>query len=242
MRRFLFILVLSLVASLPARAGGPEIEYAYPDQSVWTAELDAQGNPANPLLKVAKVLFAEAGIPWHGVPYPASRMFNRIKTGASQFSMLVPAPALTECCLTGKAPVAHTELKVFWLGDVPPIRRKEDLAGKSVIVIHGYSYGDLAPFLNDAANGVQRSTVGTHKSAFTMLEHGRADYLLDYSGPAEEILAGRPIAGIRSATLADVNVYLVLSRTYPGAEQVMARLEAIAQRLDTKRIMRGPAP
>lgn len=240
----LVLVSLFLVCLLPAsaRSAGPEIEYAYPDQSVWTAELDAEGNPANPLLRVAKVLFAEAGIPWRGAAYPAQRMFNQLKSGASHFSMLVPAPALKECCLTGRQPVAQTQVKVFWIGGVPPIQRKEDLAGKSVIVIRGYSYGELAAFLGDATNAIHRNTVDTHRSAFAMLQHGRADYLLDYAGPAAEMLAAQPIPDIRSAALADINVYLVLNRTYPDAEQVMARLEAIAARLDTHRIMRGSAP
>jgi ABC-type amino acid transport substrate-binding protein len=243
MRSIALALCLGIAVAIPSAvlAGGPEIEYAYPDQSVWTAELDAQGLPANPLLRVAKRLFAEADIPWHGAAYPASRMFNQLRTGASQFSMLVPAPSLKECCLTSHAPVAHTEVRVYWTGATPPIRRKEDLAGKAVIVIHGYSYGELAPFLNDPANAIQRSTVDTHRAAFTMLEHGRADYLMDYAGPAGEMLAAKPMPGIQSATLADVNVYLVLNRNYPDAASVMQRLEAIAARLDSAAIMRGDA-
>lgn len=233
-------LAFALLAA-PARAAGPEIEYAYPDQSVWTAERDTEGRPTNPLLRLATVLFAEAGVTWHGAAYPASRMFNQLKTGSSQFSMLVQAPALKDCCLVSRQPVAHTELRVYWIGSTPPIRRKEDLAGKAVIVIHGYSYGELSGFLGDAASGVQRSTVDTHRSAFAMLEHGRADYLLDYAGPATEMLTARPIANVQSVPLADVNVHLVLNRAYPDAERVMAKLEAIAERLDKERIIRGPA-
>lgn len=243
--RFSFLrlsLAVALLLPAAARAGGPEIEYAYPDQSVWTAERDAQGNPANPLLRLAKVLFAEAAVPWRGAAYPASRMFNQLRTGGSQFSMLVQAPALKECCLISQAPVAHTEVRAYWTGATAPVHRKEDLAGKTVIVIHGYSYGELAGFLNDPRQGVQRTTVDSHRAAFTMLEHGRADYLLDYAGPANEMLAAHPVAGIQAQTLADVNVYLVLSRSYPDADAVMARLEAIAARLDTGRIISGNPP
>lgn len=237
--RVLAGLTAALIVSGTAEAQPPEIEYAYPDQSVWTAETDAQGNPANPLLRLAKVLFAEAGLPWHGASYPASRMFHLLRSGDAQFSMLVQAPALKECCLTSRQPVARTEVRVHWVGDTQPVRRKEDLVGKSVIVIHGYSYGELAPFLNDPANGIQRSTVDTHRAAFAMLEHGRADYLLDYAGPAGEMLAARPIPGIHAHGLAEVKVHLVLNRSYPDAEQVMARLEAIAERLDKDSIIRG---
>lgn len=241
-RQFVTALILSALLAAPfatARAAGPEIEYAYPDQSVWTAEVDAEGNPANPLLRLAKVLFSEAGIAWHGTAYPASRMFAQLKSGASHFSMLVKAPALAECCLMSKKPVAHSEIKVFWQGNTAPVTRKEDLAGKNVIVVRGYSYGELAPFLADERNAIQRSTVDTHRAAFSMLEHGRGDYLLEYSGPAREMLAAHPIAGIQSMILADLDVHLILNRAYPDAEAVMTKLEAIAERLDKDRIIQG---
>jgi len=201
--------------------------------------VDAQGAPLNPLLRVAKALFAEAGIPWHGTPYPASRMFALLRAGTAQFSMLVAAPALRECCLVSRDPVAHTEVKVYWTGTTPPVRRLQDLAGKSLIVVRGYSYGELAGFLADEKNAVARSTVDSHRAGFQMLEHGRADYLLDYAGPAAEMLTAYPVANIRSATLADIDVHLVLSRTYPDAEAVMTKLEAIAARLDKDHILRG---
>jgi ABC-type amino acid transport substrate-binding protein len=228
-----------LIGAGPAAAAAPEIEYAYPDQSVWTAEVDAQGVPLNPLLRLAKVLFAEAGLPWHGTAYPASRMFALLRSGAAPFSMLVAAPALRDCCLISRDPVAHTEVKVFWTGNTPAVSRLQDLAGKSLIVVRGYSYGELAGFLGDERNAVARSAVDSHRSAFQMLKHGRADYLLEYAGPAAEMLAAHPIANIHSATLADIDVHLVLSRTYPDAEAVMAKLEAIAARLDKERILRG---
>lgn len=234
------ITALAVLFGASARAAGPEIEYAYPDQSVWTAEVDGDGNPANPLLKFAAALFAEAGIPWHGTAYPASRMFNQLRSGQSQFSILVRAPTLAECCLISRKPVARSEIKVFWLGDVlPPIRRKEDLAGKNIIVVRGYSYGELAPFLADERNAIQRTTVDTHRAAFSMLEYGRGDYLLEYAGPAREMLAAKPIADIRSAVVADMAVHMVLNRSYPDAEAVMGRLEAIAGTLDKDRIMPG---
>lgn len=233
------LLAAAVLLATPAMAA-PEIEYAYPDQSVWTAQVDANGAPVNPLLKLAKVLFAEAGIPWHGAPYPASRMFTLLRTGAAQFSMLVAAPTLAECCLVSREPVARTEVRVYWMGNTPPARQMTDLLAKSAIVIRGYSYGPMANFLTDERNAISRSIVDTHRSAFQMLEHGRADYLIDYTGPASEVLAARPVPGIHSAVLAPIEVHLVLSRTYPDAEAVMAKLEAIAVRLDKERILRAP--
>lgn len=232
--------VVVALAAGSATAAGPEIEYAYPDQSVWTTAVDAQGRPANPLLRLAKVIFAEAGLPWHGAPYPAARMFSALRDGPANFSMLVKAPALDACCLVSRAPVAGTELRAYWVGDTPPAARRGDLAGHSLILVHGYSYGQWAGFLADPANRIDASRVHKHQAAFAMLAERRGDYVLDYAGPAEEVLAERPIPGIRYAVLDRLDVHLVLTRSTPDAADLMARLEAIAARLDREAIIKGP--
>lgn len=236
--RFLGIPMTVLLAALPAHAA-EEITYVYPDQSVWTTEIDDHGLPANPLLKLAKVLFEEAGLPWKAQAFPAARMFSQLKGGQANFAMLVKAPALQECCLVSRLPVASTELRVYWLGETPPIQKREDLAGKSLITILGYSYGDMAPFLNDEKNKLEKTPVPKHQSAFDMLAQKRGDYLLDYAGPANEVLEDKNIPGIRFTALGRMDVHLVLSKSYPDAQKTMARLEAIAARLDREKIIRG---
>jgi len=232
--------VIALAAGTTARAADPrfpELEYAYPDQSVWTTRIDQRGEPDNPLLRLAAALFDKAGIPWHGRSYPAARVFTNLRDGTAQFSMLVASPGLEECCLIGRAPVASTELRVYRAAATPPIRDAAGLAGKRVVTIRGYSYGGLLDFLSDARNGaVNNATVG-HQAAFAMLDAGRGDYLLDYTGPAVEVLTGHPIGGLRFDVLSRLDVHLVLSRSYPEAAAVMARLEAIAATLDTGAIL-----
>jgi ABC-type amino acid transport substrate-binding protein len=230
-----FLTVAGLNA--PAVAASPEIEYAFPDQSVWTARVDVNSNPENPLLGLATQLFDKAGIPWHSKRYPAARMFNYLNDGTAQFSMLVKSQQLADCCLTSKAPVASTELRVYRLADRAPIRTREDLVGKKIITIRGYSYGGLLPFLNDPGNGITVNSTMKHDAAFAMLEAGRADYLLDYTGPSLEMLAQHPIAAARYDVLGRLDVHLVLVRTYPNAEAVMARLEAIMETLDKDQIL-----
>lgn len=222
-----------LLATAPAAgAEPPPIEYAYPDQSVWTTKLDAQGLPANPLLQSAKALFDRAGLSWRAHPYPAARMFESLRNGSANFSMLVKSPALEQCCLVGRTPVASTELRIYHTAAAPPVHRNEDLRGKTVIVIRGYSYGTLLGRLSAPESGVTVHSAVSHQAAFTMLEHGRADYLVDYSGPAREILADRPGMELRHETLDRLDVYLVLWRGYPNAEATLDRLQAIADQLD----------
>lgn len=222
-----------LLATAPAAsAEPPSIEYAYPDQSVWTTRLDARGLPANPLLEVAQALFGRAGLTWHAHPYPATRMFETLRNGTANFSMLVKSSALEQCCLVGPTPIAGTELRVYHIAATPPVHRREDLRGRNVIVVRGYSYGGLLSKLTAPGSGVTIHSAVSHQAAFTMLEHGRADYLLDYSGPAHEILAERPGTTLLHETLDRLDVYLVLWRGYPDAEATLARLQAIADQLN----------
>ena len=218
----------------------PEIEYVFPEQSVWTTKLNDRGEPENPLLRLAAVLFGRAGLPWHAKAYPAARMFTHLQDGTAQFSILVDSQALWACCLRSKSPVAGTELRVYRVGDKPPILRGEDLAGKRIITIRGYTYGGLLDFIADRKNGVANNPTMKHETAFAMLDAGRADYLLDYTGPASEVLAEHPIDGLHSDTLSHLDVYLVLSKSYPDAEGVMARLEAIAATLNLAEIIALP--
>lgn len=228
-------------ASPAARAEPPSaIEYAYPDQSVWTTALDAQGLPANPLLKAAGALFDRAGLKWRAHPYPAARMFESLRNGTANFSMLVDSPALAQCCLVGARTIASTELRVYHAPATPPIHRRDDLRGKSVIVIRGYSYGGLLTWLSAPDSHVTLRSAVSHQAAFTMLERGRADYLLDYSGPAREMLEQRPGSALRHETLDRLDVHLVLWRGYPDAEATLARLEAIADELDLSHLPGHP--
>jgi ABC-type amino acid transport substrate-binding protein len=237
------VLIMPALPSLAnAQTAPPKIEYAYPDQSVWTTRLNDLGELDNPLLRVAAVLFEKAGIPWQGKDYPAARMFNQLRDGTSQFSMLVKAPALQDCCLLSKAPVTSSELRVYRTADKPPIRSDEDLVGKRVIIIRGYSYGGLLKFITDPVNKITTHSAVRHDIAFSMLEAKRGDYLLDYTGPAAEVLAVQPIADVQSDVLSRQDVFLVLSRSYPDAPAMLARLEAILATLDVDALMRSTAP
>lgn len=218
----------------------PEIEYASPEQSVWTTRIGSDGEPDNPLFRVAAALFAKAGIAWHGRSYPAARMFKYLQDGNAQFSMLVQSPALQACCLLSRKPVAVTEIRVYHPENKAPINSLADLAGKNIITIHGYSYGGLLTFLSDEANRIHNNVALTHPSAFKMLARQRADYVVDYAGPAAEVLAAEPLPGLRSEVLSRQEVHLVLVKSYPEASKVMSRLEAIADGLDIDKLMRGP--
>lgn len=216
----------------------PEIEYGYPDQSIFVSRVNEKGQSDSPMTRLAAVLMERAGIPWHAVPYPASRLFANLQSGATNFSILVRGSNLEGCCLFSRKPVYGTELKAYFVGESTPVKTKADLLGKHVITIRGYSYAGLLKFISDPSNKIVNEVAKTHKAAFEMLAAQRADYVLDYASAAGDILAETPISGLRSVPIDRLEIYLVLSKSYPGAETLMGRLEDIVRTLNVQEILK----
>lgn len=232
-----FALSGAVLAAEPTARKYPEIEYASPDQSIWTTKIKNNGEPDNPLSHVAAALFGRAGIPWHSKSYPASRLFAYLLNGTAQFSMLVKVPALQDCCLFSRKAITTAEIRAYRRAGTAPVKGKEDLIGKQVITIRGYSYGGLINFLTDERNRIANNVTQAHASAFRMLENGRADYVIDYGGPANEVLSAEPVDGVAFDVLSRQDIHLVLSKTYPDAQNVMERLEAIVATLDVEAML-----
>ncbi len=214
-----------------------EIKYGYPDQSIFIATVNGKEQPTTPMLSVAKELFERANLLWKPTAYPAKRLFRNFKNGETNFSILVRASSLLESSIFSKKPVYSTNLNIYYIGDKPPISTKEDLVGASIVTIRGYSYGSLGKFIRNPKNSIINEVTNTHSSAFRMLELGRVDYLLDYASAAEDIISKNSISQLQSNTISKLNIFLVLSKSYPNADEVMTRLETIIESIDINKII-----
>lgn len=235
------VLAVLLLCPLIVYASPPTIRYVYPSQLILSTLKNENGEDNNPLLRLAKALTKQAGFDFESVSYPATRMFYSIDKGFSNFSILVNSPSLDKCCLIGKSPLLTTELRIYHKKDTAKITSVEALAGKHIITIRGYSYGQLKPFLNDPRNNISTSPTVAHTSAFSMLDQGRADYLLDYKQPSIEALQQRPIQGIQFETMQEIDIYLVLHRSFPNAPQVLSEFEKILNTMDVAKVLDLPS-
>lgn len=236
-------LLCAAAGQAAAQTGGPAqsppiIDYGYPDQSIFIATIDADGQPDSPMIRLAQALMRKAGLPLRATPYPASRLFRNLHDGATNFSILVRGASLETCCILSRKPVYGTDLNVYFIGDKPPVKRKEDLAGKDIVTIHGYSYAGLLNYIQDPANKINSQPAATHKAAFEMLKAQRSDYVVDYATAADDILYESPIWNLHSNSIDRLDIYLVLAKSYPDAEALMRRLEDIAATLDIPGIIR----
>lgn len=209
-----------------------EIIYGFPENPP-RSFTNAQGQPDGYFVHLVRALFAKAGIPWRAVSLPPSRVCSSQSTRANFYILMAPQPVVKFCCLTSKVTVGKDEIRVFSIGNKPQIRTREQLVGKNIITLRGFSYAGLSSFITDPKNRITSSEAGTHEAAFEMLAAGRADYLLDFSELADMFLAKQPVANLRSDVLGSPNYhYMVLSTDYPDAEKTLARLEAIVKTMN----------
>jgi ABC-type amino acid transport substrate-binding protein len=233
-------LAISLSWLGPAQAEGapgPTAIVAALNDAPPMAYTNDKGVAKGTLVRIARPLFAAAGLPWSIATYPAPRLIKGLRDGSFNFSMLVRMPELAECCLLSSAPVIVQEPRVYFLNGKTAVTSKEQLAGHSLIVINGYTYAGLIRHINDPANGISTEVAESLDAAFRMLEAGRADYLLSYEANARSVLAKRPIKGLQSQAIGQIPVYLVLSKAYPDAAATMARFESLVRGMDIPAIM-----
>lgn len=232
------IIALALPLFAWGQTGAPEeIEFGYVEMPPRTFT-NAQGKPDGQLVRLMTTVLAKAGVPWRARSYPATRLFSNLRDGSTPISILVRVPSLEECCLFSKEAVGVAELRVYHIGKKPPIKRRDDLAGKSLIVLRGYSYSGLINYLNDPKSQIATEVAATHEAAFDMLSAGRADFLIDYSEPSEIALAANPIGDVHFDVLERSDRVIVMSKSYPNAPKVMERLDAILKSMDKEQFFR----
>jgi polar amino acid transport system substrate-binding protein len=215
------------------------LEFGYVEQPPRTFT-NAQGKAEGQVIRLVSDLFTKAGLTWRPVSYPAARLFENLKDGTTAISVLIRIPSLEPYCLWSKVDLGGEDIRVYSIGDRAAIKSREDLVGRNVIALRGYSYGNLMGFLMDDKNNITLSLAASNPDSFEMLLAGRADYLVQYAEASERVLAAKPIQGIRYDVIGRISRHLVISRAMPDAEKTMERLERILKTMDIPEYMKSP--
>lgn len=237
--RLFWVGLLAVCSLAQAADGRTEIEFGYVEQPPRTFT-NEQGKAEGQVIRLVSDLFAKAGMAWRPVSYPAARLFENLKDGTTAASVLVRVPSLEQHCLWSRMDLGGEDIRVYFLADRSPVQSKDDLVGKSVIVLRGYSYSGLLNFLSEERNRVALSYAASNSDSFEMLLAGRADYLVQYAEASERVLAAKPIPGIRHAVIGRTTRHLVLSKKVPDAEKTMERLERILKTMDVADYLKSP--
>jgi len=167
------------------------------------------------------------GITYTAESAPARRLLPGIAEG--EFHVFLGVKGAKEfegTTLVSAEPIDTVELNVYAMGEAPAVKAKEDLAGKAVILLAGYSYGGWRSWIEDPANKVQIVEARTADQALQLLQAGRAPLLLQYALPMEQALGGKAIPELKSTPVQVVSAYIVVSKKAPDAEALLGKLES----------------
>jgi Bacterial extracellular solute-binding proteins, family 3. len=195
------------------------------------AEVRSPTNTSGPLIDYMHRLLQSAGVAYRMEGFPARRLYRNLAAGESQFWVGIKnVPEYEGKVLYSEQPIYSLHLRLYRLPGSPEIRQLSALQTQRLIVIRGYSYGGLLEPLKQRPMGLQWKDANTNYKALEMLQLRRGDYLLSYAEPIEQLLQQRP-QRLEHEVLQELPMYLVLSRTTPHAESLMARLNQVASNM-----------
>jgi len=182
--------------------------------------------PSGILIDYMKASLDKCSITYSIQGYPAKRLYKYLADGRTNI-FLGPkgVPELEGNVLYGNEKITQIDLRIYTRQETPLPKTKEALKGITIITIRGYGYGGLIKFLEDPANHIKLDVTDAHKFAFKKLQLKRADYLLDYSVPAETTLKSVIIRGIQNYSISLLDVFFIVSKKTPDAEKLLKQVE-----------------
>ncbi|WP_435607337.1 substrate-binding periplasmic protein [Pseudomonas knackmussii] len=177
--------------------------------------------------ELVRKLLRQAGYRAELHSLPSARLYQSLQDGSIQVWAGAPGkPELADSTLECAHTLGHVELNLYRLATRPAPRLPQDLVGKRIILISGYSYWRPATeLLDDPALKLEVHRTSTHAAALQMLLRDRGDYLLDYQAPVEQARRDAGMPPLAATALFRLPLKLILSRRTPDAEQLRQRLD-----------------
>jgi len=194
---------------------------------------DSKGRPRGAILKLTERLLRHAGYRAEIRSLPSARVYAGLRDGSVQIWPGAPGkPDLAEHTLESRVKLGEISLNLYFRQDTPTPRIPEDLAGRNIILITGYSYWKPASdFLDDPKLGLQQHRTTTHGSALEMLQRHRGDYLLDYLTPVEQARKRLGMAELPHVVLRRVPLHLIVSKHAPNSTALRDALDRAYEEL-----------
>ncbi len=177
-----------------------------------------------------KMAFTKAGVEYEIKGYPAKRLYQNLGEGTVQaFVGLIGVPEYDGKTLVSPEKIAEVVLEIYSIevsnSNSPAIQSIEDLIGKSVIVINGYTYGGLKTFVDDPKNKITVMETSNYDSALSMLAAGRAPYMLGYKEVTDEALAVGKINRLKRFVIKILPIHVHVSKNTPQAQILLNKLD-----------------
>lgn len=158
-------------------------------------------------------------IHWQGLPI--ERVYLYLKQGEIDFwPGSAGVPELAPFTMETDFFTGSIRLNAYTREGAEPVLDIDDLRGKSLILIRGYTYFRLLdPLKEDPRTHI--TVAPSHLSAIRMLAFKRGDYLINFQSPMENTLESFPFPGLRHDNLLSWPTTLVFSHKASGSGQMV---------------------
>ncbi len=164
--------------------------------------------------------------------YPPKRLYQNVADGTTNIWIgNIEVPVYKDKIFHSDFPIVLLELRVYAIGDTELPSTLEELRGKEIITMRGYSYGGVIHFLEDPENNIILDPSNSHTSALLKLQGGRSDYLLDFKYPISQELKTTEVKDLTYRTLLKIPTYMIVSKKTPNAEEILHRMETAYHQL-----------
>jgi polar amino acid transport system substrate-binding protein len=220
-----FSIVMALVFAVNAQGDDFVLKVGYFDFPGLTY-VDKNGKPAGLVNGITAKTLDNAKIAYTMTNYPAARCYDYLAKGKIHlFNGLSSVPIVKASSISGKVTLFPLEMRIYHREDREEVTQKEQLTGRSVILLRGFTYKDWGAWIRDKSNRVNYYETNTHGAAFKMLQRNRADYLLNYKYIGEDYLEKFPIPNLVITPLFRWHCSFNINKTTPNAAALLKRLE-----------------
>lgn len=185
------------------------------------------GHHTGTLVDVLKTVLNKAQLKYQIEAYPAKRLYFNLAEGKTNIFIGVKnAPEYEGKVLYSKKPVMRIQLCAFSIGRMPLLQSKEEIRGKEIIVVHGYSYAGIINYFKDPKNKIKMQMAPTHPIGFKMLLSKRANYLVDYLEAGNAFKAKHKSLDLKCGNLSTADLFIIVSKLTPRADKILEKMES----------------
>lgn len=220
--------LLAVLLSGLCHADSPVIVVGYYDfpPSIFTT---ADGRTEGPLADLLTRMVRRAGYTPEFRGLPIARLYNELREGRVDLWAGAPRqPAVRDHVLSSDRLLAEVRLNLYHRPDTPSPRVPDDLAGKVMIMLSGYTYWQRTrELLMDPARQIVELRTHRRESAIELLQRKRGDYLLDYQLPLEQTVRDLGLPPLPYVTLESLPIHLIVSKRSRYAPRLLHRLDDV---------------
>lgn len=187
---------------------------------------DENGAAGGLLIDLVKSLSRQSGYTISFHPYPANRLVQYLVEGKLDvFIGLKTLPQFMDAAFISDVVVGKLFMRIYSQTPFPHEIIKEDLVGKRVLIIRGYSYGDWLGYIKDPVNKVDIRIAETHLQALNMITQRSIDFLLDYKLPIFHALQNSEVPDLFFNDIGSYELHIIISKKSANGKKALIALE-----------------